>query len=113
MLETAEAAENAPAILATPGVDGCLIGTNDLRISLGLTPEGSTGEALDPAAETAIDAILAACRATGAIPGIQIYGAGAATRRIAQGFRFVGVGTELRLARGAATDLLATIGSDA
>jgi 4-hydroxy-2-oxoheptanedioate aldolase len=109
MLETAEAASNAHAILATPGLAGCLIGTNDLRISYGIAPEGSTGEAFDGPAEEAINAILAACQATSTIPGIQLYGAAAVNRRIQQGFRFLGVGTELRLMRGAATALLGEI----
>ncbi len=37
-IETAEAVENAEAILATPGVDGCWVGPSDLSLSLGVHP---------------------------------------------------------------------------
>jgi 4-hydroxy-2-oxoheptanedioate aldolase len=106
MLETATAVANAEAILATPGVDGCLVGTNDLRISYGDAPEVGSGEHLAGPAEAAVATILAACQTTGTIPGIQLYGADAAAARIAQGFRFIGLGTELRLMRAAATALI-------
>lgn len=110
MLETREAIASAHDILATPGLDGCLIGMNDLSLSFGGGPEGSTGEALPAALEEALATVLAACRETGKVPGIQLYNAAAAQRRIAQGFRFIGLGTELRLLRSAATDLLGALG---
>jgi 4-hydroxy-2-oxoheptanedioate aldolase len=110
MLETREAITGARDILATPGLDGCLIGMNDLSLSYGSGPEGSTGESLPAALEEALTTVLAACRDTGKIPGIQLYNAAAAQHRIAQGFRFIGLGTELRLLRAAATDLLAALG---
>lgn len=112
MLETAEAVANAEAIMATPGIDGCLVGTNDLRIAYGIPPEGGTGEALDGPAEAAVAAILAACQATGKAAGIQVYSAEAANRRLAQGFRFIGLGTDLRLMRGAATAMLGSLQRD-
>ena len=83
---------------------------NDLSLSFGGGPEGSTGEALPAALEEALTTVLAACRETGKVPGIQLYNAAAARQRIAQGFRFVGLGTELRLLRGAAADLLGALG---
>jgi 4-hydroxy-2-oxoheptanedioate aldolase len=42
-IESAEAAANAEAILATPGVDGCWIGPGDLALSLGLHPRDAQG----------------------------------------------------------------------
>lgn len=110
MLETRRAIEDARAILATPGLDGCLVGMNDLSLSLGGGPEGTTGEDVPPAIEDALAAVIAACAETGKVAGIQLYSAAAAQRRIAQGFRFVGLGTELRLLRGAATVLLGDLG---
>ncbi len=109
MLETAEGVANARDILATPGIDGCYVGLNDLSIALGLAPEGGDGGALPPPVEEALTAILAACRETGKIPGIQLYGAGAVNARLRQGFRFVGLGTELRVLRGAAAALLRAV----
>jgi 4-hydroxy-2-oxoheptanedioate aldolase len=109
MLETREAIDNARDILAIPGLDGCLVGMNDLSLSYGGGPEGSTGEILPAALEAALTTVLAACHDTGKIAGIQLYSAAAAQHRIAQGFRFIGLGTELRLLRGAATDILSTL----
>lgn len=102
MLETAEAVRSARDILAVEGLHGCLVGLNDLSISLGISPEGAAGETLPEALEDALSGILDACRETGKIPGVQLYGAGAVNARVAQGFRFVGMGTEMRLMRGAA-----------
>lgn len=102
MLETAEATDLAQQILSTPGIDGCYVGPNDLGISYGLPPASGNAERLQPAAEEAVGRILDSCRATGKIAGMQVYDAAAANRRIQQGFRLVGIGTELRLLSGAA-----------
>jgi 4-hydroxy-2-oxoheptanedioate aldolase len=109
MLETVEAVRDASSILATPGINGCLIGMNDLSLAHGLPPEASSGETLPAPLEAALAGVLDACRATGKIAGIQLYSATAASQRIRQGFRLIGLGTELRLLRGAAAGLLGAI----
>jgi 4-hydroxy-2-oxoheptanedioate aldolase len=38
MIETAQAVENAAAILSVDGVVGCFIGPNDLALSMGIDP---------------------------------------------------------------------------
>ncbi|MDA8217918.1 MAG: aldolase/citrate lyase family protein [Dehalococcoidales bacterium] len=38
-IESTVAVENAEAIMATPGVDGCWVGPADLALSMGITPE--------------------------------------------------------------------------
>jgi len=101
MIETADAVARAREILAVDGVAGCYVGLNDLSISLGMPPEGVGDAELPAALDDALERVLAASRATGKSAGVQLYGAAAASRRIAQGFRFVGLGTELRLMRGA------------
>jgi 4-hydroxy-2-oxoheptanedioate aldolase len=103
MLETRQAVENAEAILAVDGVDGCFIGPNDLSVSYGGLPE----RGVLPAAEEGIQQVLAATRATGTVAGIQTYDADDATRRAEQGFRFIGLGSEVRLATAAARQVLA------
>src|SRR5262245_46412985 len=109
MLETAEAVASAEAILAVDGVAGCYVGLNDLSISLGLPPEGAAGAELPATLEDALARVLAAARATGKTAGVQLYGSAAANRRIAEGFHFVGLGTELRILRGAADQMLRVI----
>ncbi len=106
MIETVEAVANARAILAVPGIAGCLVGLNDLSITLGLSPEGAAGTALPEPLEAALATVVAACAATGKVAGVQLYGVEAINARIGQGFRFIGCGTELRLLRGAATGVL-------
>src|SRR5687768_8612412 len=43
-IESAQAVENAEAILATPGIDGCWVGPSDLALSLGLHPRDAGGD---------------------------------------------------------------------
>lgn len=109
MLETGQAVQNAREILSIDGIDGCYVGLNDLSISLGLAPEAVTAEELPAPVEEALATILAACEETGKVPGVQLYNAGGINRRIRQGFRFLGAGTDLRLLRGAATELLRAV----
>ncbi|MGE3273024.1 MAG: HpcH/HpaI aldolase/citrate lyase family protein [Chloroflexota bacterium] len=105
MLETRQAVENARAILSVPGVDGCFIGPNDLGITYGERPEGGVSGGV----EEAIQEILAAAQATGTVAGIQTFGAEEVIRRADQGFRFIGLSSDVRLAAGAARRELATV----
>jgi len=84
MLETASGIANADAIAATEGVDGLMIGPNDLSAELGIT-----GQIGDPQIRQAHETVAAACRAhgkcfvSGGVPGLD-------TRSlIAMGSRFV------------------------
>ncbi len=110
MIETKEGVENAGAILAVDGVDGCYIGPSDLSISYGVSPNIGTAEHLDPVVEEGIEQVLAAARATGKLVGMHLFSAGAANRRLAQGIRMIGLGSELRFATRGITDALAGIG---
>lgn len=87
MIETVEALGNLDDILAVPGVDAIYVGPADLSFSLGLPPGNN-----DDVAEfrEALDAIVAACRRHGVVPGIHATGS-LAPRRLEQGFRMVTV----------------------
>ncbi|MBI2940011.1 MAG: 2,4-dihydroxyhept-2-ene-1,7-dioic acid aldolase [Chloroflexi bacterium] len=95
MLETRQAAENAGAILAVEGVDGCIIGPNDLAISYG-HPSGLPQP--PPDAEQGVQRVLAAAKQTGKFAGMFLSGAREANRRIEQGFRFLSVASDVRIA---------------
>ena len=110
MIETKEGVENAGAILAVDGVDGCYIGPSDLSIAYGVSPNIGTAEHLDPVVEEGIEQVLATARATGKLVGMHLFSAGAANRRLAQGIRMIGLGSELRFATRGITDALAGIG---
>ena len=106
MLETEAGMRNARDILSTPGIDGCFIGPNDLSISLGFSPELTQ---LPDAVEAGIADILSATRETGKVGGIQCFSSETATTRINQGFRFVSISSDLRMARASATAILRTV----
>lgn len=98
-IESAAAAENAEAIMATPGVDGCWIGPGDLAFSLGLHPDRAHE---DERHERAIAHVLDACRNTGKIPGFAAFTPEDGKLRAEQGFRFLTAGDDLGfLMRGA------------
>ena len=85
-IESAQAVDGAEEILAVAGVDGCWIGPKDLARSMGVdinTPEGRQAH------EAAILRVLAACRKTNKIPGIDGDGETQARRWLEHGFQFV------------------------
>jgi len=106
MLETAEGVKNAKGILATPGIDGCFIGPNDLSLSLGFPSEQSE---CPSQVEEAFETVLEACRATRKAGGIHVYNVKAANTRISQGFCFVSVMSDFRMVRAVAAETLGAI----
>jgi 4-hydroxy-2-oxoheptanedioate aldolase len=86
MIETAQAVENAEAIMAVDGVVGCFIGPNDLALSMGLTQKD-----MGPGTkhEAAMLEVLAACKKTGKAAGKHCFSGAEVTTRIAQGFQFL------------------------
>ncbi len=106
MLETRQAAENAQAILAVDGVDGCIIGPNDLAISMG-HPSGLPQ--VPPDAEENAQRILGAAAELGKFAGMFCLGTEDASRRLEQGFRFLNVGGDARMAARAAQTVLAEL----
>ena len=86
MIETAQAVENAHAIMAVEGVVGCFIGPNDLALSMGLTQK-DTGPGT--AHEAAMLEVLAACQKAGKAAGKHCFSAAEVTTRIRQGFQFL------------------------
>ncbi len=106
MLETAEGAKNAKAILSIPGIDACFIGPNDLSVSLGYPQDAPQ---YPKEAEDAILAIRDAAQATGKIAGIQAFSVEQANQRIAQGFRLVSILSEFRMVQGTAMDILSKV----
>jgi 4-hydroxy-2-oxoheptanedioate aldolase len=103
MLETEEGVRNTREILSVDGIDGCFIGPNDLGVSYGYPPESGVSPEVDKVIQTVLDA----CHATGTVGGIQTYGPESAIQRVEQGFRFVGMGTDIRFAVPAAREALA------
>lgn len=86
MIESESAVKNIRAIAAVPGLGGLFIGPSDLAFSLGV-PLG------DPAVETAIEKVLAAAKEA-KVPLGTLCGGGEVEKRLAQGFRFLAVGSD-------------------
>ncbi|GAC1645020.1 MAG: 4-hydroxy-2-oxoheptanedioate aldolase [Herpetosiphon sp.] len=91
-IETVEAIHNLDAILSVPGVDMAFVGPNDLSISLGLEPSNENG---DPRFTEALETILAGGKRQNVPIGIYCSDGHAAMRRVAQGFPFVSIGTDV------------------
>lgn len=98
-IESATAVENAEAIMATPGVDGCWVGPADLALSLGFHP--SEARERDEHAR-ALEQVVQACRNTGKIAGLSCGSPEEALRRAGQGFQFLTAGVELGMMLAAA-----------
>lgn len=91
MLETIQAVENAEAILSVEGITGCLIGPNDLAISMGFRPQD---QGPGTPHEEAVMRVLAAAKRTGKVAGKNCYTAAEVTERIAQGFQFLSISSD-------------------
>jgi 4-hydroxy-2-oxoheptanedioate aldolase len=93
-IEHIQGVENADAILSVPGVDACFIGPNDLAASMGLGL-GVPLESENPRLMEAIAEIRNACLRNSVAPGIHTSGAAGANQRIAEGFQFCALSSEL------------------
>ena len=109
-IESAQAVENAEAILAVPGVDGCVVGPQDLALSLGFHPREIPKR--DEHAR-ALERVIQACRNTGKIPGIDIGAPDTAAQRVAQGFRCIVMGNDVRFVTSGAIAGLKNVKRDA
>ena len=105
-IESAQAVRQAEAILAVPGIDGCMIGPQDLALSLGFPPREIPQH--DEHAR-ALEHVVQACRNTGKIPGIDIGGPDLAVLRVQQGFQFVVMGSDVRFLQGGAAAAIKTV----
>jgi 4-hydroxy-2-oxoheptanedioate aldolase len=90
-LESATAVDNAEAIMATPGVDGCWAGPADLALSMGIHPRDM---ASDERHARALERIVTACRNTGKAPGLACNSPEDARSRAEQGFRYLTAGSD-------------------
>ncbi|HVC80492.1 MAG TPA: aldolase/citrate lyase family protein [Chloroflexota bacterium] len=93
-IEHIQGVENADAILSVPGIDACFIGPNDLAASMGIGV-GVPLESDHPELQAAIATIGDTCRRHGVAPGIHCSNAAGVRRRIAEGFQFCALASEV------------------
>jgi 4-hydroxy-2-oxoheptanedioate aldolase len=93
MIETAGALSELDAICATPGLDGVYVGPSDLSLAVGgafpMDPEVSVEF------EAAVTQIREAARTAGIAAGIHTPDGTTAARRLAEGYTFVSVASDL------------------
>jgi len=102
-IEHIKGVEAADEILSVPGIDACFIGPNDLAASMGVAI-GIPLESEHPEMIAAIAEIKAACIRNGVAPGIHTSGAAGIRQRIAEGFQFVAMASELKYLLGGLQD---------
>ncbi len=90
-IETEEAVRNIEDILSVEGIDVCFVGPADLSMSLGVFNEFG-----HPKFKNAIQRILDVAKTSGVTPGFYTSPKNI-NKRIAQGFRFVNLGSDKRL----------------
>jgi 4-hydroxy-2-oxoheptanedioate aldolase len=92
--EHIKAVESAESIFSVPGIDAIFVGPNDLAASM----RGKDGR--PPTADATAQAmkhILATCKKAGVAAGLHCTSAEEANQRIAEGWQFIAVGSELRM----------------
>jgi 2-keto-3-deoxy-L-rhamnonate aldolase RhmA len=90
-IETRGAVDDVERILDVPGVDLCFIGPNDLHLALGCPARFWSEE---PAFLRAVARVRAACAARGTPLGTLCKDAASARARLAEGFTFLGLGSD-------------------
>ena len=98
--EHIDAVREFDAVYSVPGVDAVFVGPNDLMASM----RAADGSPPSPEAfRQALADILAGCRRLGVPAGIHTFGIAEAKEKLAEGWRFVAVASELKfMSEGAA-----------
>jgi 4-hydroxy-2-oxoheptanedioate aldolase len=98
-IEHIDGVEHADEILSVPGVGACFIGPNDMAASMGLGI-GVPLESDEPRLVEAIQHVRETCVKHGVAPGVHCSGAAGINQRIAEGFQFLAMASELRYLMG-------------
>jgi 4-hydroxy-2-oxoheptanedioate aldolase len=107
MIETRSALNDLEEILSIDHLDAIYVGPADLSIALGYPPQLDSEE---PEVVEAIDLIVAKAREKKIFAGIHTDAPAYAQKMITKGFRFVTVGTDLRLLTSKAAEVLRPFG---
>ncbi len=106
--EHIQAVEDADRIFSVPGIDAIFVGPNDLAASMrGKDGRPPSGEAT----AQAMKHVLATCKKHGVAPGLHVTSAEEARHRIEEGWRFVAIGSELKMMLDGAGDQLQRLGA--
>lgn len=103
-IEHVQALKNLNEILAVDGLDAILIGSNDLSASMGFLGQPNHAEVLK-----AVEKIRAAAMAANLPAGIIAATPEDARKRLAEGFRFIGIGHDVGLLSQTCREIVARI----
>ncbi len=107
MIETASGLENVEAICATPGLDGIYVGPSDLCLAIGGKFPGDPDVADE--FEAAIKHIAEVAAAAGVAAGIHNHDGASAKARLAQGYTYATVSSDLDHLQGVAAEHLSVV----
>jgi 4-hydroxy-2-oxoheptanedioate aldolase len=99
MIETPDGLANVEAICAVAGLDGVYVGPSDLRLAVG--GASTTDVSVDDAFEAALVRVQKAAASAGIAAGIHTAAGDDAARRLAQGYTFATVSSDLTHLRNA------------
>jgi 4-hydroxy-2-oxoheptanedioate aldolase len=108
--EHRQAVERADEIFAVPGIDAIFVGPNDLAASM-RTADGTPPDAA--AFEAALAQVLAMCRKHKRAAGLHCADSAEAARRLAEGWQFLAIGSELKMMLDGAAATLEPLGRSA
>jgi 4-hydroxy-2-oxoheptanedioate aldolase len=104
--ESPEGVENAEAIYSLPGVDAIFVGPNDLTAQM----RGPDGVDPSPAElEAMLQRVLAMGKKVGTPVGLHVMSTDAVKQRIAEGWQFIALASELRMMVQTAQQWVATL----
>ncbi len=107
--EHISAVDIADEIYAVPGIDAIFVGPNDLAASM-RAPDGTPPS--KAYMEETLQRILAAAKRQGVPCGLHVTSYAEAERRIAEGWQFIAVGSELKMMLDGATTLVGQLYPD-
>jgi 4-hydroxy-2-oxoheptanedioate aldolase len=104
--ESPQGVENAEAIYSLPGVDAIFVGPNDLTFQM----RGPDGRDPSPAAlEEMLQRVLATGKKVGTPVGLHVQTTEAVQKRIAEGWQFIALASELKMMLNDAERMAATL----
>ncbi len=108
--EHIDAVRNFDEVYGVGGVDAIFVGPNDLAASM-RTPDGKPPKGED--FQQALKDILAGCKRLGIAAGLHTFGAEEAKMRIAEGWQFLAVSSELKMMVDGAAKIVGDLGGTA
>jgi 2-keto-3-deoxy-L-rhamnonate aldolase RhmA len=103
-IETRQALSSLDDIVSTPGVDVAFVGPTDMTMSLGLADDRGNPKVVD-----ALKQVVRSCSRHDRAPGVLAASPEEAVRDVSLGFRFIGLGSDVRFLTAGAREFLRSV----